>query len=66
MRTLYESYNPENTHAMREYMLYVINRHIKRMHKHNLISETVFKRFDTLDSLQEPLVQSPALNKYLS
>ena len=51
MKTLFESYYAENTHLMREYMLYVINRNIHRMRKNCLISESVFEKFETLDSL---------------
>ena len=51
MKTLFESYYAENTHLMREYMLYVINRNIHRMRKNCLISKSVFEKFETLDSL---------------
>ena len=34
---IYQSYTPGDTHMMREYMLHVILKNVKRMLKHKLI-----------------------------
>ena len=54
MKKIYQSYTPENTHLMREYMLYVILRNIRYMRKHKLISEETFEKFKLLESLEPP------------
>jgi hypothetical protein len=54
MRTIYESYTPENTHLMREYMLHVVIRSVRHMKKHKLITEAIFQKFELLDTLQPP------------
>ena len=66
MKKIYQSYTPENTHLMREYMLHVILRNIRYMRKHKLISEDTFERFKLLDSLEPPEHQSEELTKFLS
>lgn len=33
---------------MREYMLYVINKNIRRMRKHRIITESIYERFEVL------------------
>jgi hypothetical protein len=66
MRTIYESYTPENTHLMREYMLYVIIRNVRRMRKHKLITDAVFWKFNLLETLKSPEHQSKELTTFLS
>ena len=66
MRTLYESYTPENTHLMREYMLYVVIKNVRHMKKHKLITNAIFQKFELLDTLQPPSHQSKELKQFLS
>ena len=47
--TIYESYTPDNTHLMREYMLHIILKNVNRMHKTQTITEDVYKRFHLFD-----------------
>lgn len=54
MRTIYESFTPENTHLMREYMLHIMIKNVRRMRKHRLISESVFEKFSLLPDLGPP------------
>jgi len=42
---IYESFSPDNSHQMREYMLHVVTKNIKRMRKHKLISDEVSRMF---------------------
>lgn len=60
-RTIYESYTPENTHLMREYMLHVIIRQVRYMLKHRLISKVTHKKFHLLPSMEPPKLQSKEL-----
>ena len=64
-KLIYEAFTPENTHQMREYMLEIILRNIKRMRKHKLMSEESYQKFridpDALPQqeidLESPLVR---------
>ena len=44
-KVIYESFTPENTHQMREYMLEITLKNIKRMRKHKLMSEESYQKF---------------------
>ena len=57
-KTIYESYTPENTHFMREYMLHVVIRRIRYMFKHKLISKATHKKFHLLPGVDPPKLQS--------
>lgn len=46
--TIYESFNAADTHELREYMLFCINKNIRRMRKHRVISEAIYERFEVL------------------
>ena len=65
-RIVFESYTPENTHLMREYMLHVILKHVRYMLKHKLISKSTYKKFHLLPSLEPPKLQSNELRQFLS
>ena len=63
---IYESYTPENTHFMREYMLHVILRNVERMHKHKIITEAVYQNFHLQEPYKAVPKQSKELREYLS
>ena len=66
-RTIFESYTPDNTHLMREYMLHVIIQNIRRMHKHKTISNSTFNKFRLMnDTKVSPENQSKDLKSFLS
>lgn len=48
-KVIYESYAPENTHQMREYILNVTLRNVKRMLKHGLMTPAAYERFKLTD-----------------
>ena len=52
---LYRSYSPANTHEMREYMLTVITKNVRRMLKHKLITEKTYKKFNLVEDLKKPV-----------
>ena len=60
MQTIYESFTPENTHQMRDQMLYTILKSIRRMLKHKLISQSVYDKFKLSIGQPSKTDESPA------
>ena len=62
-KTVYQAYTPEDTIHMREYMLYLIHKHIERMRKYSQISDYVYDQFRKNE--KEPKNFSESFYNYL-
>ena len=49
-KTIFEAYTPTDSHMMREYMLYVVLKNVRRMRKHKLITESIYDKFKLLEN----------------
>ena len=62
---VYESYTAENSHLLREYMLYVIIKHVRWMRKYGIITQSVFNEFQLTSELSPSETQSSELAAYI-